>query len=94
MNSKILWGENIESEKACHIKHIIRGGKHGKSSILEQILLLWHKIRCLAKDMKRFDEIWPSYLTFEILKIPIIGSKFKVVADLSSDLSKQARERH
>ena len=30
----------------------------------------------------------------ENLKIPIIGSKIKVVADLSSDLSKQARERH
>ena len=65
-------------------------GIHKKSSILEQILLLWHKIRCFAKEMKRFYEIWPSYLTFEILKIPIIGSKFKVVADLLSDLSKQA----
>ena len=29
-----------------------------------------------------FHQIWPSYLTFEILKIPIIGSKIKVVADL------------
>ena len=31
---------------------------------------------------------------FENLKIPIIGSKIKVVTDLLSDLSKQAQERH
>ena len=28
------------------------------------------------------------------LKITIIGSKIKIVADLSSDLSKQVQERH
>ena len=38
--------------------------------------------------------LFPPYLGSENLKIPIIGSKIKVVADLSSDLSKQARERH
>ena len=58
---------------------LVGGGIHKKSSILEQILLLWHKIRCFAKELKRFDEVWPLYLTFEILKIPIIGSKIKVV---------------
>ena len=61
------------------VKLKLGGGIHKKSSILEQILLLWHKIRCFAKELKRFDEVWPSYLTFEILKIPIIGSKIKVV---------------
>ena len=63
----------------CIVHISIGGGIHNKSFILEQILLLLHKIRCFAKEMKRFDEIWPSYLTFEILKIPIIGSKIKVV---------------
>ena len=43
------------------------GGKHMIPSILEQILMLWHNIRHSAKEIKHFDEIWPSYLTFEIL---------------------------
>ena len=37
---------------------------------------------------------WPMYGGSENLKIPIRGSNFKVFADLSSDLSKQARQRH
>ena len=45
----------------------IGGGKHMIPSILEQILMLWHNIRHSAKEIKHFDEIWPSYLTFEIL---------------------------
>ena len=32
-------------------------------SILEQILMLWHNIRHSAKEIKHFDEIWPSLLT-------------------------------
>ena len=46
--------------------------------------------------MKRFFENSTSLTLHrgsENLKIPIIGSKMKVVVDLSSDLSKQARER-
>ena len=46
---------------------IVGGGKHMIPSILEQILMLWHNIRHSAKEIKHFDEIWPSYLTFEIL---------------------------
>ena len=45
----------------------VGGGKHMIPSILEQILMLWHNIRHSAKEIKHFDEIWPSYLTFEIL---------------------------
>ena len=50
---------------ACCI--ILGGGKHMIPSILEQILMLWHNIRHSAKEIKHFGEIWPSYLTFEIL---------------------------
>ena len=46
---------------------VVGGGKHMIPSILEQILMLWHNIRHSAKEIKHFDEIWPSYLTFEIL---------------------------
>ena len=45
----------------------VGGGKHMIPSILEQILMLWHNIKHSAKEIKHFDEIWPSYLTFEIL---------------------------
>ena len=49
------------------VRHEVGGGKHMIPSILEQILMLWHNIRHSAKEIKHFDEIWPSYLTFEIL---------------------------
>ena len=68
----------------------VGGGIHKKSSILEQILLLWHKIRCFAKEMKRFDEIWPSYLTFEILKIPIISASLALVLSFDRSLDRSA----
>ena len=45
----------------------VGGGKHMIPSILEQILMLWHNIRHSAKEIKHFDEIWPSLQTFEIL---------------------------
>ncbi len=46
-----------------------------------------------AKDYMVFVKKNPNRPNY-FFDFPIIGSKIKVVVDLSSDLSKQARKRH
>ena len=53
--------------------------KYNFAPILGQILMLWHEIRCFAKKMSHFDEIWPSYLAIENLSSPIENGIFKSV---------------
>ena len=61
-----------------------RGGKDSRSTInfapiLEQILMLCHKIRCFAEKMNHFYGIWPSYLAIENLDSTIENVIFKSV---------------
>ena len=57
----------------------VGGGKHWISPILEQILMLWHKIRCFAEKIIHFNEICPSYLAIENFSSTIKNVIFKSV---------------
>ena len=81
-----------------HALHLCRGGtietKIDFLKVFKWILLSFQYIRTGKKEFLNLVTVLTLHIDPQNLKIPIIGSKIKVVADLSSDLSKLVREGH